>query len=537
MADRDILVRLKLESAGTLPKDVKDVATSGAKASAETAKLSDATKRASSDARQAATAYDKLKQSATGAANAANAANVNRPGGVVAGVPSRPAAGAVPAGGAQPAAPGIAGALGLPPELFAAVASAIAVIKGFSTALSVTAKAIDAFKDSTLTAGQAQRKIAESIPLIGELAKSFNELSDAVSGRTRAIREATQSDVLTSAAQAADLQAYNQNLPLQQQLNDLRARAQLQTPERGGVPFVGFDAPARDTFQGEIAYQQYERRQPLEMDQRNKQIDLEAAQQAVNAARQEREARERDVKAREDIRKREGFDLAFMASDRTEGVFGGGSPSGAALDAYQRTKEAIAEEIKAREQLKTATQQEANAVQAALKAESDLRKANIALAKDKLAVMKEEAQQIASTAQAFGSLSALDKQAALEAAQAYSQKGYDQLTPEQKQALQGAGFGQQLAFAAQQSALNDPTFAAISALFGQSADLKGKQKAIAELQAQIALDVQLDEKQFANAIKETLEPLIKQIIESNEKIAALLIKKVEVGQGQANAGQ
>lgn len=543
MADRDIVVKLKLESSGNLPQALKTTTVEAAKAATETTKINTAVKqidtaktqtlakgyadtatqakRATTEVRQLAAETAKVRTvSAGGAAGMPNKGQVNIGG--MAGAQAKP----------EQAAPGLAGAIGATPEFLAAMGTVIAIVKGFSAAMSTAARGIDAFKDSTLTADKAARKTAESIPLLGEFAKSFGELRDAISGKSETIRRAAREEASYTAKESAGLQAYQQNAPLIQQMaaNEARSKA------LAGIPMVGFNPPARDTWQGEQEYAQYERRQPLEMEQRSRQAEAQAAREAADAARMERERQEKNVA--NTVKYRETIEQ-IVKDERRQGI-GDTSPSSRDAQIVEQTakvKEALDDELRARQQLATASQQEMAAAQNAATAESNLRKANIALAKEELAVLKEKEQQIKGSAQAFGSLSAMEKQAALESAKALKEKGYDALTPEQKAAIQGAGFGQQLGFAAQQAALANPDFKAISQLFGQEFDLAAIQAKQVEVQAKIALDVQLDESQFADAIKNALEPILKQIIESNEKIAAAIVKKVDVGQEQANASQ
>lgn len=561
MADRDILVRLKLEAAGNMPVALKDTAAAGAKASTEQSRLNIASRQV-----DAAKTQQLAKANADAASQAKRAADETKR---LAAEQSRLRPGATGAAGAQRApaglpgnaveaktAPGLGGAFGFNADVLQNAALAFAALKGLAAAVSTTAKAIDALRDETLSLNQAIRKTAESVPLVGEVYKAIGELADAISGKTDAIRKASREEAKATAQTSINVGLYQQTSPLNLQLQQADARAKALAQ----APLVEFNAPARDSQAGEVAFAQYERRQPLEVEKRRAQAEAEAAAAVAKQAADERKRLQGKLpglesatasaqaafdvqrKAEEEKKKNQS---AFEQKAKTITAYAfptipitaGSLEDTEKIKAANNLKVALEKEKEIRSQLTTAAQQEANAVKAAAEAESKLRQANLALAKDELAAIKEKQAAIKSSAQSFGSLSALDKQAALESAQAFAEKGYNNLTPEQKASLQGAGFGQQLAFAAQQSAINSPDFAAIAQLMGAEFDLKGLQNKELELQAQIAVDIQMDEKTLANDIAAALKEALTTIIKELKELAKAELQKVEVGQVQANAGQ
>ncbi len=486
-------------------------------------------------------------------------------------VKAPPAAKQEAAGGLQA---GIGKALaqqaGIPPEALAAlgasVASIVGAVKVLSAGLSTAAKAVDAYGDATLTASQKVRRIAESIPVLGEVYKSAGELADALSGKTEAIRKATREEAQVTATAQAGAQAFQASAPVRQQIAALDAKAA--AFEKLPAAFNAAAAPSRDTFEGNVAFQQFERAQPLEFEKAKAAAEVAAAQQAEADARRRRldqqsnvgaaasrsdaaKEAEKEALAAEREAKRPGrargalgdlfgdkaVNTAFTAAIPFKGLFESADADKNKINASSELKKKLAEELAERQKLIAAAQQEAAAVQTTQAAEAKFRQANIALAKEKLAVLKEEEQRIAGAAASFGSLSAVDKQAALEAAQQLKGRGYDSLTPEQKQAISAAGFGQQLNFAAQQSALADPFFQQISQLFGQSADLKGNQQKQLDLQAQIGVDVKVDEQKLANQLRDALKPVLEELVKQLEAIAKAQADQVKVGQNQANAAQ
>jgi len=465
----------------------------------------------------------------------------------------------------------IAARFGVGPEQLAGLGSAAAGIKALATGLNAAAKAVDALGDSSLSAGQKMRKVAEALDPTGVVA-AMGALADAVSGKTEAIRKATREEALAQAEANANTQKYTASLPLRTEADAVKSRAAV----LANLPtaFNAAAAPSRDTFQGDVDYQRFERRQPLEFEKAKADAELNAAREAAARAAAERQRLETEVapasrrarqlkaefdrdfpEGQEQLPKRRmpwerslkenlaeaGVQAALPFLPGAGQVFATTTDTSAEdakkVSAAAEVAKSLIREKELRQQLAAASQQEAATIKAKLEAERAQRQANLAIAKDDLAILKEKSAQVAQSATSFGSLSAVDKQAALEAAQQLKGRGYETLTPEQKAAISAAGFGQQLNFAAQQSALNDPFFQQISQLFGQEFDLKGLQDKELKLQAQIGVTVKTDEAELAKQLKDVLVPALEAALKNLAELAKAEVDKVKVGQAQAAAAQ
>lgn len=198
---------------------------------------------------------------------------------------------------------------------------------------------------------------------------------------------------------------------------------------------------------------------------------------------------------------------------------------------------ALKEELAIREKLKVATQQQGEAAKAAAEAEARLRQANLNLKKEELNVLKEQEQRIKGAAQSFGNLTDVEKSAAIAALQDVKAKGFEAATPEQKALIQQAGGTEFLNQQAQQAALKDDRFRQFQELMGESADLKGTRQKITDLNAEIALDIQLDSKAVADDLKEALEPALKEVKKVFKEIGDALVEQVQIGFDISNASR
>lgn len=564
-ADKDVKMRLLLEvPSGQAVSGVKDIGRAGADAAKNVKGIGDAAKVAGHEARQATTQFDKLKQS-TGMGS--------RPGEARTTTTYRDSGSGRAYGAGTPEGKALAkeyakeralgdagsgkggGESAELAKLAATATAALGAIKTFATAVTAAARTVDLMGDSSLATHQKLRKIYEELPVLGEGFKAVGSLADALSGKTKTIREAGIADAKHTATTQANAQAFQAGFPLQQQSNAIVARAKAVS----GAESLKFAPPARDgSAQGDVAYSEYERRFALAGDTRNAGIDLATAKSgSVDAAKQrqdienelaqavkvredrERAFKEAEAKAAQDKGSFKGKATSFASqASQAFGVFYQGS--GADADKFKSSsdlKGALTTELDLRQKLVTAKQNEANAGKDAAQAESAFRKANIAEQKQELEFLKEKEQRIRGSSGAYGSLSAVDKQAALESAQQLKSGGYNTLTPEQKQALSGAGFGNVLQNEAIKSAQADPGYAKIAQLLGQDSDLKAAQAKQIDIQSKVQVAVEFDQaelsKQMLTGVKEALGDVVKQL----KEIANIQIQHFNVGMAQAQAGQ
>lgn len=586
MATRDVDVRLNLvsgnkEGATTL----KDSAAQADKAAQKVNQLNKEMKAADPNrVAQTAKAYGDVAGQADRAAAAARNVNAATS---RAGSPTVPG---VPAAPPRPAAPGQGGGIFSQEnqELAASIGGTVAALQTMAKITQAAAVSIDALKDSSLTAAQANRKVAESIPILGEFNKAMFQLSDAITGRTEEIRKTQRETQANTAKAQAQLGAFQQTLPINEQIFGINA----QQRARAANPPLPFNAPGRDTLEGERDFANFERRRPLEQAKRDAQIQVDAAKQIQADAQNRQEdlaqqaaQRQRDVErakaALEQLQRdqKTGRDTtpgssprgtSFLPKPDTELVFPGFDGSVKAgnvlpgflfgdkakqvatatqgslatsqqlkdeLSATAKVDAALKERLRLTQELTATQQQNANAVKAAAEAESKLRQANIALMRDELTQLKEREQRVAGAATSFGGLDASQKFSAVQAAEQLKQHGFESLTAEQRALIAQGGGGEALAFQQRKSALNDPEFKAFQTALGQEFDLKAIQQKQVELQAKVEVSVETDATELSKQLKDALEPILKDLVASFKEIADAQIAAIEIAQGIANLSQ
>jgi hypothetical protein len=145
-------------------------------------------------------------------------------------------------------------------------------LQGAQKLLGGAAGFVNARNDPTVDASLRGQKAAEALPFIGGLAKSFNELKDAASGVTQAMKETDLRFEQLGAAAKRTAEAEQARAALSARAAEPAARAEAIGRQQffgrggvlpGGVPQVreGID---RTTVAGEREYEQAVRRQPAE---------------------------------------------------------------------------------------------------------------------------------------------------------------------------------------------------------------------------------------------------------------------------------
>jgi hypothetical protein len=427
------------------------------------------------------------------------------------------------------------------------------------------AKAMVIHQDRHLSAAQKVRLMEESVPLFGEVAKARNALADALTGKAREVQEiqittATNQQNVALIQQQAAIEA---PLRIQQQQAKARADALAAAPRVEGPRRGNF----ADTLAGNQAFEDERRLTQPRIDQRQAQAEARGSQAALEAQKREQRAQEQRV--------REAADNANRLKAQAQALKGGGPLSqalatpqigpGAALlgggalglGALAPSARSVAqskdetERLKILGQVDTAVQKEkaerlkllevtkatGEAGKAAAEAESNARKANIAVQREELAILKEKESRIKSNAQAFGQLNEVEKQAAVTAAERLKTQGFESLTPEERALIGQAGGGAALQQAAQQNALKDDRFKQFSDLIGNESDLKGTREAIADIEANVNLEVQVDTQKLQEQLTTALTAVLNDLVKQFEALIANTRRDVEVNLDIQNAAR
>jgi hypothetical protein len=445
----------------------------------------------------------------------------------------------------------------------AMVGGAMAVV---GKAAEGVAKAMVISQDAHLSSAQKMRMMEESIPVFGDLARARNALADAMTGKAREIQElqikqAVNQQNVALVQQQAAIEA---PLRIQQQLAEAKARQlanapQVQGPRRGDFA---------DTLAGNQDFEDERRRTQPRIEQRQAQAEargandafvLQQAQQAAQEQRVQQAKAEADrLKAEADRLKKTGPSRpsgGFLANanerplDAMLGLVGAatetGGPSARSLADSEAEKDrlkvlgevdaAVQKEKAERLKLLEVTKATGEAGKQAAEAESAARKANIAVQREELAILKEKEGRIKSNAQAFGQLNEVEKQAAVTAAERLKTQGFESLTPEERALIGQAGGGAALQQAAQQNALKDDRFRQFSDLIGQESDLKGTREAIADIEANVNLEVQVDTQKLQEQLTTALTAVLNDLVKQFEALIANTRRDVEVNLDMQNA--
>jgi hypothetical protein len=572
----DVRVNLKVEASGSGPAALRETANQAARGAVGMKALNDQTKAMNpAPVQQLAVANDRVAATADRAVASQRQLNTEA---------SRTRSGATTAAAGAPGqapartAPGAPGGATSPvvqeesklAKGFSETAAKMAMVGGamavVGKAAEGVAKAMVISQDAHLSSAQKMRMMEESIPVFGDLARARNALADAMTGKAREIQElqikqAVNQQNVALVQQQAAIEA---PLRIQQQLAEAKARQlanapQVQGPRRGDFA---------DTLAGNQDFEDERRRTQPRIEQRQAQAEargandafvLQQAQQAAQEQRVQQAKAEADrLKAEADRLKKTGPSRpsgGFLANanerplDAMLGLVGAatetGGPSARSLADSEAEKDrlkvlgevdaAVQKEKAERLKLLEVTKATGEAGKQAAEAESAARKANIAVQREELAILKEKEGRIKSNAQAFGQLNEVEKQAAVTAAERLKTQGFESLTPEERALIGQAGGGAALQQAAQQNALKDDRFRQFSDLIGQESDLKGTREAIADIEANVNLEVQVDTQKLQEQLTTALTAVLNDLVKQFEALIANTRRDVEVNLDMQNA--
>lgn len=467
---------------------------------------------------------------------------------------------------------GLGGALGAAAGPFAAAAAAYTSL---ATAAGKTADALTILRNGALTTAQKQDALLkEFVPG----AESFLKLRDAVAGVTEKLR---QLHVRMA------MQELQQGYEREFRLADQAARADVLLAKNRGIAFhnVGFVAPPglrqgigapgfidRSTFQGDITYQNAQQLYPAKVAQKRAVAEAQAAENDLAASKGRLAKLEGERKSLADrMRKaQQAEQLALERGNSTSTVTEGRGigdriaqfawnaiPAARVLDMFgltpsdhnaaknkvERTdagmKALLAEQAVLNNEAQIAaeiTRQKQLGLTAAEK-ESAVRKAGIAIERERLSILQAQEQRLTGQSQRLGRMSPAQRALGLQAARLAKAQGIGNLPPALKALVEG--FAPQ--FAAKEYEKFGQTTAEYKAGvkegFLEEGNLKDIREKIGKVQANVQVEVNLDEELLSKRIAENLNKFLEKLLQSiNVKFEAEA-GKLKTGQQLRNAQQ
>ncbi len=296
------------------------------------------------------------------------------------------------------------------------VAIAAMITQAVGHGMSYVASLHDIYSNQSLSSGERTKRITETVPLVGSLAKGMHDLIDSFSGLNERVRQASYSYELFARHQAITANTRREQEPLSTRLVEMSAEA---TNAARFQP--EYTAPqAGNQYQ----LQQYQRNVPITRQLYGAQAEKETAGSLVaDAKRREQDARE---KAR--------VGAAQIATYK--GIFDKQNAEGATEKELRPTRLGIAagyiKQIEAAEEAKRAVSDRAKATESMAKASSSARQAEIGFKRNELADVDERESKLRGRYQTFGGMQAGTRSMALQAARQAKALGYESLGEYQK---------------------------------------------------------------------------------------------------------
>jgi hypothetical protein len=389
--------------------------------------------------------------------------------------------------------------------LYAKAAAGVALV---SHSMSQLAKAAEIYNNSLLTEGQRRRALAESVPLVGGLVKSFNDFRDATNGVTDAIARSAER-MRMAAAELARTASFEAGV--------IGAHGVLgpATTAAGAWERVGvrdFTAGIPDASRVR-EYEAFERmlpgREAAVRAERRREAQLGLGRYWAEQRRGtvvERQQAETAAQMREAMA--HNADVDFRAGRGDRGIVIGAAQN--AISAQNEYKHYLQQNIEM-------LGRERDAALGAANAESEARKANISQLQTKLQLLKEEEQRSRGTTIAFANMSQAERSLAIGYARQAKEKGFESLIPAQRELLRRAGAGEFVEQGLERMGANDPLTREFQGLIGQR-QLSQVRAEKVQTTAQINLQVQLDEKALAEQVKQVMEGYFRDVKAELEKV-------------------
>ena len=420
------------------------------------------------------------------------------------------------------------------------LAPVAAIAFAMKTAFDQVSKSAKIMGDANLDAAQKTRLLSESLPIIGSFVKSLNDFKDAVTGVTARLSQIQRGVEVSRGQRSATFEYEGAVQGVNFQRTDLEGKRRGQR----GAGLVNQKFGDTSTAAGQRAYEAQLAQQPGLLARRQAEADiaaarykaneldkLEAKQQALadRARRESMAAQAQNVQAGQPAAPKPWWQrgLGGAARGAVQGIpfigpaaaVGIAAAAGTGEDKVGRAagaaamEKAAAQQIQVQNQLLAIQEQKKQNLAALAKAESDARKATISLDKARVGVLDQQLGLIKSQATSFGSLTAAERQAVLEASRQAKTQGYGSLSEDQKGLLSRGGFSEWLQDQQAKSGLASPLLAEANRNLGVDRGNFGDvQKERNAAQARILQAVQVDEQQFAEEMADKMEEVFVKII-------------------------
>jgi hypothetical protein len=426
---------------------------------------------------------------------------------------------------------------GIGEQAGAAFGAVTAKLNAFANVTSqVTSRLADVGKaaalmgDAQLDAAQKSRLLAESIPVVGGMIKSFNEFKDGITGVTTALQYLQRDLDLTLQKKVAQQEFYGAERSGRLELAGARGQA----VGLSGQALVEQTFGSTATAQGQREYQAQLARQPALLAQRTARAEIDATKFKVKeieklekeeqgrlerARMQESEAAGR-LRQREVAEEKRQRSLNKIITSGPVGlIVGAGMQAFGSEDRVGRsaakidTQKAITDQLNAQNNLLSIQEQKKQAAVQLAKAESDLRKSAIELDKSRVGYLDQQMGLIKSQSTAYGLLNAAEREALLQTVEQVKKHGLGSASEEQRGLLHRGGFSEYLQNEAFKNAERDPRIAKAREALGIKGDFASLEKERNEAQARILKAVQLDEQKYATQTADAFDKILTRVFQ------------------------
>jgi hypothetical protein len=437
--------------------------------------------------------------------------------------------GAGGAAGRTGRAGGAAGLFGTALKLSAAAAAAAAARHGLD---SVTAMG-EIANQGNLTAAQKRQGMGEALPFgVGAAVKSLREFRDMIDGVNERLRR--------QGIKYADRQLEHQ-LATNTEIARTQAAAELfgagaRADALRGVRLTGRGGFDRSTLAGAQAYADEQQLVPL------KDQAARAEAEAAAAAREERQARSRFVGL--EIREGQLGIKQVRDQDRAEGLraaenFGGPRTKALRDEAERRHNQTNLDLLN----LQKVQTEEMNRLKAmglaTTEKEAAASRARLAVQQAELSVLQAREQRIAGNSQRIGGLHAAQRMVGLNAAMYLQKHGLRAASPDLISAAEQfvPGYVGKLKENYGEKTAEYREAARLGLLGSDTQSLKDTRQAVDKLQAQVDVNIHLNEQTMADAIVRKLEATFRRLIDSLAAHSARTMREAQIGRQIQNNQQ
>lgn len=409
----------------------------------------------------------------------------------------------------------------------------------FSRAMANTASSMEKLNDSTLTAGQRIQGFAESLPVVGQLARGLRELGNAVTGTTDALHRQAQSADRIAANMAAVHATEGQKIGMNIEGAGRLGRASV-AATMAGRGFAGLGV-------ADLA----DRNNPMMFGSWVRQIDISRQEQGARLGLAEAQARH-DAAVREQEKALTGRDKVRGEFDKADKRFQAAEAAGRGwswlsvtggtkteIDEAGRARKQASDDLIAKEQhLQEATRARQESALEMERKRGEIIQSNISREQERLGILQQQEGLVRAQTQAFGGALKPQRQMAVSFLRQAEQKGWGSLMPSQLDMISRMGGGQRVQRELERRGEADPLTGEFRRLLGEggnmpqglSENLESQDKSrrsIAEMQMNL-------EASTTKAFAEKFDKFIDTLLKSMDRVVQEKAKELETRQRLGN---